>query len=245
MNIQSVACGMLLGFLICTSALAAKVDRAVTRYGTLEVKSGAHESPPDALFLNGKLIYRAENFYLGIYGVYKGSNQDIAVIGVNCGGSGCTNDDLVVATITSRSNIKFIEDKQLHSVDGTVKIAFIGHKLSIDLGYEEGKIKRATFEDGSLVISLERPKSVVPLAKSDCEWIYDSALDGCIMAKQEDPRCQDPQSTFPMVLVRGLSALSQHPAFSSGKFTDVCRQVCATGRAPRLEPFKENFCLIK
>lgn len=167
------------------------------------------------------------------------------MVGVNCGGSGCANDDLVIASIDANGKVTFMEDRQLRSSDGTVNISQSGEKLMIDLGYESGKRKRALLQDGSLVISLERPKLTPPLTKIYCEWVYDSALDGCITAKQEDPDCKDPQSTFPMVLVRGLSTVSQHPAFVPEKFADVCRQVCATGRAPRLEPFREGFCLIK
>ena len=228
-----------------TTAAASKSASVQTRAGKLEVRNGAPDAPPDSLFLKGKLVYRKENFYLGIYGVYKFASSDLVLLGVNCGGSGCTNDDLVIVSVDANGKLAFTEDKQLQSSDGAVIASQSGEKLLLDLGYENGKKKKATFQDGTLLISLERPRATPPLSKSYCEWVYDSALDGCITAKRDDPSCSDPQSTFPMVLVRGLNTVSQHPAFVAEKFSDVCRQVCATGRAPRFEPFKVGFCGIK
>ena len=223
---------------------APTVAKVQTRFGSLEVLAGAHEAPPDALFLNGKLIYRNERSYLGIYGVYRLANVDSVLVGVNCGGSGCPNDDLILVSLSATGKPMITEDEQMRSSDGTVLINQAGERLLIDLGYEGGKRKKAVFHNGSLKVSFERPKTVPPLPKAYCEWVYDS-LDGCIYAKQGDPSCRDPQSTFAQVLVRGLSTVSQHPAFIAEKFSDVCKQVCATGRAPRLERFREGFCLAR
>lgn len=67
----------------------------------------------------------------------------------------------------------------------------------------------------------------------------DNAMDGCLLSKDESPTCNEPESTFPMVLVRGMNSIGNHLAFRAPVFANICTQVC---NAPRYERFKDGFC---
>lgn len=226
----------------CGAAAAQDGKVLKSRYGEIKVGKGEN-GRPDALTFKGKLVARHADEFIKLYGLHQMAGRDVVLFGVNCGGSACTNDELSLLVIAPDGGTRLVEDEAFASVDGTQpKAGLVGGKLQIDLGYEKGKSKLAVFDGNSLMIQLKKPEFAGALPKNYCEWIFDSALDDCILAKQENPRCNDPQSTFPQVTARGMRAVDNHPAFKSAVFDEICVHVCKTGRAPRFEGFKDGFC---
>lgn len=222
-------------------AAAHAADTLNTRFGKLEVVRSSADSTPDALRLKGRIIHRNEMFYLNLYQRFELGREDVVLLGANCGGSGCLNDDLSLLVLAPGHSPRVLSDPAFQSNDGTVKAASDGRQVSVELGFENGKAKRALYDGQRLQIT-SVPLGRVALPAGECRWVYDYAAQGCAEAAKSDPQCRDPQATFPGVTYRGLAAVANHPGFSSGRFDKLCRQICQRRQVVSYAQFGQTVC---
>lgn len=240
MRLKRIVLGMLFGIISSTSVVAVDSTRVATNYGILELKNG-EDGIPDSLILNGKLVYRAADMYLGIKNVFQAQARDIVVLTENCGGSACS-DHFLIASIISRSKVNVLSDGMLDQVYAPPKISFDGETVRFDFGYQDGKRKRAVFRDGQLTIVYVKEKVAKSLPKDRCDYIYDLLQNGCVEFKKSDPTCSAPASNLYMMAQRSVNAISHHPAFKSEQFKTLCLAACKSAQVPLLMNFKKNFC---
>lgn len=228
------------------AAFAHADDKMMTRFGQLRVvQSNKEFSQPDKLVLGKRTVMLREMEYISIYQKFEIGNQDVVLVGVNCGGSGCPNDDLSLIVLEANTPPRELTEKNFSSNDGTVKPRLDEQqRLVIDLGFENRKRKVAVYDGTALKVGLlgAGATTTKPMSKGDCEWLYEYGSNSCITAKDSDPGCRDPQSTFPGVTMRGVAAMSNHPGFQGKKFDAACVFSCKTGKQVPYAAFRKEVC---
>lgn len=212
-----------------------------TRFGTVVVQRSTPDSPPDTLAVNGKTAFVAEWQYIGLYQSFALGATEVVLFGVNCGGTGCPNDDLGFLVLSTDQPPRTVVDENFFSYDGTVEPRLAGDRIVVDLGYAEGQRKIAEFDLTGILIRTEQ-REAEPMDDDGCRWLHEYALDECIQAKELDPACNDPRQYFSGVVERSLSALSNHPAFSMQKFETLCAAACASGAKVSFDEYRKAVC---
>jgi len=224
-----------------------ETEGAVSRFGHLRAERvTAHQGEPfTAFYLNDKLIHRRDlDEHVSVYAVFNGDSQDIVIYAAQCPGTACPSyAKFIILTLKSNHDIKIIENKDLEAVfTGPVSVVQIESKLFFELGYVDKKIKRATFENGEVLIKYYEPIKIAPLDVSYCDWGYENTLDGCI---NQNPNCDKAGDNLGSVFGVWLYS-PNHPEFNrSGKFDDTCRRACMTQSKPSLASFRKHFCYIR
>lgn len=239
---------MMLAALTCTAALltgsasATDYDSLKTRFGILRLQSTDKDFPrPDKLVFGKTLLLQQENEFISLYHRFELGNQDVVLVGVNCGGTGCPNDDLSLVVLAAGQVPQLLSDHNFHSNDGTVKPEILQGRMLIGLGFEAGKVKRAVYDGQALKIELSK-STATTLPEKDCKWSHEYIGTACMQASESDPACKDPQSTFPGMIGRGITAIDNHPGFNDKGFERLCWQMCRSGKLVSYDQFKRKVC---
>ncbi|HJV07874.1 MAG TPA: hypothetical protein VJ642_11315 [Chromobacteriaceae bacterium] len=213
-----------------------------TRYGTLRlVPSDPELGISDTLMLGKRQLWREEAYHLNLYQRFELGTQDVVLLGSNCGGTGCPNDDLSLVVLAPGQGPRIIGHKHFYSNDGTVNPQANGKQLVIDLGFENRKRKLAIYDGSTLKIELAAV-TARPLNAADCKWTYEYAAAGCVEAAQSDVSCRSPQDTFPGVTYRGVAAIAHQPGFKTGNFDKLCVNMCKTRQLVNYNTFRKAVC---
>lgn len=214
---------------------------ADSRFGALRVKKSKESTSPNEVWLDEKIIYKGDDYtYSSIYKVFQRSDADVALIGYNCGGSGCVTEGLSLVILKKDAEPKLIDDPFLESYANEIKFYQAGDILHFSLGYQEAKLKVATLT-GERLKTQFIPVPPQALNEADCKWLYD-ALDACIRAREEDSACSAPIATFTGVYMRGVSAVADYPGYNQAGFDAHCQQACQTGKMPDYASFGVAAC---
>lgn len=235
--------------LLCLSTLVfmpafAEQESIRTALGVVDVSRSSPESSPDTLGVNGKAVYVEEGMYINLYEKFSLAGAEVLLFGVNCGGTGCPNDDLHFLILQEQKKPDVVSADGFYSLDGTVKPRLDNGELIVDLGYEDGKSKTAELNAGSVLISLA-PQPVAPMRFEDCKWLHEYSMSECINAKSFDSNCEAAEENFSGVTSRGVAALSNHPGFAAKPFHSACVTACQTGTAVAFDRYKSAVCSIK
>lgn len=224
---------------------ASAVESAMTtRFGTVAVQRSTAESPPDTLAVNGNAAFVAEWEYIGLYSLFSLGGTDVVLFGVNCGGTGCPNDNLGFLVLGPGQPPRAVTNENFFSNDGTVAPRLADDRIVVDLGYDAGRRKIAEFDLNDITIRTER-QAATPMAADQCQWLYEHALADCVQAKNFDASCSEPRQYFSGVVERSLSALSNHPGFIAAGFDAACAAACTSGEAPQAAQFRSAACGIR
>jgi uncharacterized protein YecT (DUF1311 family) len=81
-----------------------------------------------------------------------------------------------------------------------------------------------------------------PLPKEYCDWLYESGLNACIDAKNDESDCTKAQNQFSGTVGRGVIAMSNHPSFTPKGFDATCVSSCQTQQKPDFNSFAIATC---
>lgn len=221
--------------------LALEDDSVQTRYGKLEIVRSQPDMPPDTLNLDGKQILRQEAFYLSLHHYVTQNERDVVVVGSNCGGTGCPENQFYLVVLDKEAPSLVLTQDNFVAYPDDLKVKADGKDLVIDLGFDTGKHKFATLQDKTLKITLnEAPKTF--LGEEDCQWLHKDALAGCLEYRDSNTKCTDPQSEFSGYLARGVAALANYPGFGHEAFKKYCFTTCDTSKRPDYATFAKEVC---
>lgn len=235
---------MLLMLLCSASVNGAEIDELSSRFGKVEVVRSLPDGPPDTISVNGKSIFTQEDFYVGLIEKFELESYDALLFGVNCGGTGCPNDELSFLILTKNEPPKVITSDKFYSLDGTVESESVNGRVVVDLGYDDGRLKRAILNLGKVEVTYSEAAKK-PLEKDDCKWLHEYSMNECVAFKQSYGDCQDPWGKFSGVTMRGVAAISNHPGFGGEAFDSSCLKACDTGRSVDFREFEVKICGAK
>lgn len=221
--------------------LALEEDTVQTRYGKLEIVRSQPDMPPDTLNLDGKQILRQEAFYLSLHQYITQNDRDIVMVGSNCGGTGCPENQFYLVILDKDAQPVVLTKDNFIAYPDDVKVKADGKDVIIDLGFETGKHKIATLKDKEVQITLQdAPKTF--LGEDDCQWLHKEALGGCLEYRESNTKCTDPQSEFSGYLSRGVAALANYPGFGQDAFKKFCFTTCDTSKRSDYALFAKEVC---
>ena len=228
--------------LVFTSVVCyAGQEKIQTALGTVEVVQSSPDSSPDTIKIGGKVAYVEEGMYMNLRENFSLPNEEVVFFGVNCGGTGCPNDELHFLILSRGEKPKVISNGEFSSSDGTVKPKMKDGKITVDLGYYDGKRKRAELSADKILIHLT-PQPVSPMRLEDCRWLYKYSVDECIGAS---PDCENPSNAFSNMVMKGVAAFSNHPGFVSKNFDTVCATACNSGKKISFDEYQKIVCSMK
>jgi len=226
------------------TAAHAEPETIHSAWGVIDVSRSSPESSPDTLRVNGKAVYAEEGMYINLYEKFSLASAEVVLFGVNCGGTGCPNDDLHFLMLGQGHKPDVVSADSFYSLDGTVKPRLDNGRVVVDLGYESGQRKTAQLNAGSLSIRLT-PQPVSPMSLENCQWLHEYAMGECVNAKSFDANCEAAEDNFSGVTSRGVAALSNHPGFVEKHFHSACVTACRTGREVPFDRYKTAVCSLK
>lgn len=237
-------------FLCFVSLLAAadyvRVEELPSMQGVIDRERSSPDFPKDTLRVAGKPVFVDEGNYISLYRKFQLGKAEVVLFGVNCGGTGCPNDDLHFLILRQGEKPQVVSTEDFHSVDGTIAPRLEDGKVIVDLGYERGQRKEAALmSDGVVAIHLT-PQPVSPMDLDGCKWMHEFSMQECIAAKGSSIiHCESPQEWFSGAMSRGLAALANHPGFVAKNFDAYCKAACRTGKAIAFDPYKAAVCSIQ
>lgn len=219
----------------------AKFVAMTSRYGLVSTDDDPIHR---ALFLKGEKVYDAVGASITPLDIYPLGYLD-ALLFVESGGGSGSFDEFKFLAIQPDGKTKIFEDQQFASTDGGIEIHARANEIVIDLGFQAGKKKQATFNGIALKVALAEPTTTATISAASCEAVFTQALGECAFMKKGIYRtCKDASTNISKVAAGELVALSQNPTFKSRRFVEVCRDACEKGKPPSLKSFKVNVCGI-
>jgi hypothetical protein len=217
-------------------------DTVQTRFGKLEIVQGATtDKPSDTLNLDGKQVFRQDGFFLSLHQYIRQNERDLVLFSSNCGDTSCPRDQLYFLLLDKDSKPEVISKENFFAYPDDIGLQAEGERLILDLGFEAGQHKSAVMEGKELSITLKKAEKTF-LGEEDCQWLYNDALGACQEYRDTDTKCAEPQSSFSADLMRGVSALSDHPGFGSDAFGRYCFSTCDTSARPAYPAFAKDVC---
>ncbi len=216
-------------------------DKLKTRIGLLEIGRSDLNAPPDSLVLDGKVVFKEEDFYLSLYKVFNFPDYDAVLFASNCGGSGCPANDFAFLLVRQGTEPQVVKAENFDAYPSDVKTLQEGNTIQLTLGYTGGKRKLATLEREQLTIWLEDVPPQ-PLEEEQCQWLHTNAMPACVEARNRNPDCSDPQDDFSGAIMRSVAATADYPGFVQSEFDQQCQQACQNGKASDYAVFGANVC---
>jgi hypothetical protein len=210
-----------------------------TRAGTLRVEKNDDLLPTSSVLLGEHAVFRAEGF-VTLYGNYPIGEQDVVLVGVNCGGTACAMGDVLSLLVLEVGKEPRTLTHERFVGWGSGATLERGH-LEIDLGWGAGKRKLARYDGKALSISFE-DRGRPPLTTDECNEVYELVV-ACATGSPFDAACKNPEESFSGVFMRLLAWISQHPGFDRRRFTNACVAACNRHEAPPLDDaFRKSLC---
>jgi hypothetical protein len=220
------------------------LDRVKTRFGILQAASSWEGGPKDKLLFNGQTVFDGKGQFVSIHGYFRRAQTDVAIFGVNCGGSSCSPDELHFVILKPHSNFILASDPGFYSNDATVRPIQTSNVVRVDLGFENG-VKKVAELKGEKVQIHHYPQPTLPLTQSVCENLYEYALNECArFASLHEPCGAAPDSGLSVAYMNEMRALIHHPGFVTAKWNESCISRCE-GKEISYEDFKTAVCSIK
>lgn len=216
-------------------------DKLQTRFGKLEIVRSEQDLPPDTLLLNGKQVFRAAEFYLSLHYYIKQNQRDLVLLGSNCGGTGCPQNQFSFLILDEDKAPQILKNDEFYAYPDDVAIDVDGERLLLDLGFQAGQHKLAILRGESLGVELKTvPKSF--LGEENCRWLYDEALLACKEYQETDTQCKAPHEGFAGYLMRGVAAVAEHSGFTQEAFERRCEIACKSSKLVDYPTFAKEVC---
>lgn len=222
-------------------SLSFEDDAVETRFGKLEITRSQPEMPPDTLLLAGKKVFQQEGFYLSLHYYLRQNERDIVLLGSNCGGTACPQNQFYYLILRPDTEPLLLTDNQFMAIPEDLDLQVDGGQLLLDLGYQAGKHKIATLAGDTLRVTLEAVAKSF-LGEENCRWLHEEALGSCRDYRETDAQCGDIQNSFPGYLSRGIAAVAEHPGFVADAFARRCQLACATDSTVDYPTFAKEVC---
>ncbi|MBI5848013.1 MAG: hypothetical protein HZB31_08710 [Nitrospirae bacterium] len=235
-------------FLLTVQGMTHAEDSMQTRFGLVETaRSAPNAMYIDTITVNEKLVYKVEDIFVSLKNTFELGDKDVVLFGTNCGGNSCPFDELHFLILQKGRKPKVVNHSDFISSDGTEKPKQVKDAIVVDLGYDAGRRKKATFDGEKIAIEFEAPGKKAAMKNKDCKWVYDNTVDGqCILEREEDKTCGKlDMNYFPGAVRRGVAAISNSPGFNHDALEKLCLAACKSGKAEKYAVFKRSVCGIK
>jgi tetratricopeptide (TPR) repeat protein len=238
--------GLTFSGIVSTSPGVTRVyDVQQTRFGKILIvgtRRGSGE--PDTVLFNGQKIFEEPAMYLQVHARSSIGNEDVLVLGVNCGGSGCRYDDLSLLILNEDRQVKVLRTQDFYSEDNSIKAGLKGDEVVIDLGLYKGKRKAAVYGGNEIKIHYTRlPQR--PLQAEQCAKLYEIAR-GCVgLGRSTGITCERSAVGFhggANSTAWALRYVSNEPGFDQELFDAECLNACKTGTLSDYDRFAERLC---
>ncbi|MFG1411434.1 hypothetical protein V5G24_09990 [Xanthobacter sp. VTT E-85241] len=213
-----------------------QVERVGTRFGTVLVISRFNSDDDSIDVALGTQKITLNGHGGTIQGQYRLPDEDVLIITTRSGGSGGVDNYYLISA--SPAGLKNRTVTGFSPTDYTFKVQPSYDSLQFDLGYEDGRLKVATYSGGVLRVTKAAPVGKLQLGRDDCASVLDYAAE---CKTQEDCRFSEPMDIFSMNVVRNLHAIANNPAFSVERFQKVCVEICRTRTYSTL-PVRKQLC---
>lgn len=220
-----------------SSAISEDHTKYKTRYGLIEFTDN-HEGAKIVLF-NTKEIFRSTADYLNPpEKIIRFKDQDIILIGENCGGSACGGPDHLhmIVVIPSKAPLLITDDDFNGDVNSNDYHEENG-ALILPLGEYSKKTVQAAWDGASLTISKKKKSGLQSLSETECKDLYSTFIPKCTISNS----CKDVVGTdFSMAEQRSIP--SNNPGFNDSGFYMACDQSCNSKHQVSYEQFKLWAC---
>jgi uncharacterized protein YecT (DUF1311 family) len=216
-------------------------NKLKTRAGLLEIARSDFNSPPDSLALNGKVVFKEENYYLSLYRVFSFADHDAVLFASNCGGTACQTNDFAFLVVKQGAESTVIKADDFYAYPNAVKTTQDGNTVKLALGFSGGKRKQATLDGEQLTIRLDDVPPQ-PLEEEHCKWLHTDAMPACVEGRTANPDCSEPQGDFSGAVMRGVAAVADYPGFVHSGFDQQCQMACQQGQAADYTSFGSAVC---
>jgi hypothetical protein len=201
-----------------------------TRYGNLEIKAGL-------ITLDSSPIYKTdESMMLNVEKIFKIAKNDVILVRESTGGSGTIDSFLFITLISGKSPIV---SESFLGQENEIKPVQNKDKITIDLGFNEGKQEVLIYENGSTSIHKSKVKKSADKVDDDCNNLYNEFYQPFV----KNDNCSDEVSEVSgMITVRMYNALSQNPFINFGKFEQLAKTSCKKSEIIKYSDFKKVVC---
>ena len=214
-----------------------------TRFG--KIKS-VNDLDGGFVSLNGAVLHIAKSARVQLLEVYPLGERDAVLFFEKSGGSGSA-EEFKFITINDRDDASVFSDPRMVSQLGRASIRASSNELLVDLGYERGKKKFATFDGAAIKIEFVADAEFASIEESDCAGLFNHALPECRLSadlKASAEICHNAFTNLSSSANSWVQALGHNPAFSELKFAEYCVAVCETRKPPPLKQFLVDVCAI-
>ena len=186
---------------------------------------------------------RGELFLVSLRSVVELGERDVVVATATTGGSGATEGLLLVA-LRRDGTADVATDPRFRSQDSTELVATDGERLYVDLGYDAGRRKTATFAAGGITLAYTE-STPQPIPQDRCRRLFEVMTGACLHPEQH-PRWGAPgeliHGPFNGATAGFLLGLANHPGFQREEFLRQCAAAPRLERAPTYEAFASAIC---
>jgi hypothetical protein len=206
-----------------------------TRFGAVVV------AKDDSDCCRGTARFRSDRIELGspgnlaasLQGAFETAEGDVIVLSVP-GARGMP--DLYYVFLVNRIKMIDITPQDFGvNDDGVFKATQKGREIFFDLGWHDGKRKRAFYRAGVIYMGLNN-SGATTLPKRDCAYVLNE-LARC----EQITDCENVSDKIAMAVQRGLYALENKPVFKGDNFYRLCKSVCI-GQNYNAAPAREVLC---
>lgn len=203
----------------------------------------------NSLLLGTNEIY-GDGDALTIYGSYVIGGKTYLFIGDNCTGSGCrTSGQLAFLLLEGHRRTRTITTKDFFAESNSKSFGtkMQDESIVVDLGTSDQSEKLAILKNDRVTIEYQK-LPYKPLAREECEELYDLAYDCIEMPKYfKDSSCDAHGKNYDGNMqgnagIWNMRYLRNEPGFNRNAFDKACVNACATGKLDKPQTFGKKVC---
>ena len=238
-------CGL---WLVGVPSMAQETEQPEERVETVRLVAGEMQivTTYKADEKNAKVRFKGQEFDLGYGGAlhhktFRLRDREIVIV-ESWGDVRGMPPDHDVFSVGRRGSVEHIKNKEFSTSDGTFSVIQKANTLYFNLGYEQGLKKDAILSAAGLRVS-KKPVARPAFDNGDCKWLYEQALDDCVVTSKVFTRPCD-EVFHPMATERGFNSLRENPRWrvAEGRVSLVCKKACEAKRPPARAEFRKDVC---
>jgi len=205
--------------------------------GTLRIVEKQNDPGMKRLMLNNRTLKKYEYMNVSFEKHYRLRNSTLVIISEDMGGSGTTPSYYFLEIFPSG---KTRLSGPVDSSDYTFKpIQIDKDTVKVDLGYDKGKQKFATYQQGRLSVGTESSSGVLLSAK-ECKWLYKTVYRP--YTYKANPCNERVGYIIGNGPYHGYYSITQNPDFSEKDFKSLLYRSCKKREPISYSLFQKRVC---
>ncbi len=235
-------------FLNCgATSLSLANDKLNTRFGEVNIIESPG-SPRGAISVDGFVVFDSHAQYVGIYDHVDTARGIVILFGVNPGGSATPASKLYFLLLKAGEKPQVVTAKGFDSYDAA-KITCKADEILVELPFETKRKKQAKLIGNKVIVEYSQALPPLSMSEEDCKWLHEYSARECIDDtrgyKTDCEKYAHDYSGYSIVVMTGITTLSNHPGFIGSALADACLRECKTGTKVSFSEFKKDVCNIK